>query len=307
MLPAVLLCCAGRPVSAPFLAEALWGTKRRRARSRTCRRRCTGSGGTSGIRGGSPRAAGVTCCAWTAPSWTPRGFEELAPGGRAAEAAGDLPGAGRLLSQALELWRGPAFSGMSDLRVLATEAPRPAELRLGALELRIDCWSSRPVRTPAPNYATCTGRSSRRTTGRHRAGRGPRPGRDLLGAGSRHRDPVPGQALVRSLGERLRPALALTEAAGNKRGEAALLASPTGAHFTRRRDHDARPPPRRGGGGDPRRNRLSTRTHHSPPFSPSTFRDEESTDRCTPGICAKCAGRVPRIFHPDSSSGFDRV
>ncbi len=60
-------------------------------------------------------------------------FEELVSAGRAALAArpGETVG---LLTEALALWRGPAYAGVEDGDVTAAEAARLEELRLAALE-----------------------------------------------------------------------------------------------------------------------------------------------------------------------------
>jgi DNA-binding SARP family transcriptional activator/Flp pilus assembly protein TadD len=56
---------------------------------------------------------------------------------RAARAVGDLPEAARALHAALQLWRGPAFDGLSS-PFLDAERDRLAERRIGVLEERIE-------------------------------------------------------------------------------------------------------------------------------------------------------------------------
>ena len=65
-------------------------------------------------------------------------FEELTTAGRRALADGSVELAGSLLREALGLWRGRAFEEFLDADVGAAESDRLAELRLGALEDRIE-------------------------------------------------------------------------------------------------------------------------------------------------------------------------
>ena len=65
-------------------------------------------------------------------------FEQLAAAGREAIAAGDPAHAVALLDQALMLWRGPALADLDQLPFASAERARLDELRLGALESRID-------------------------------------------------------------------------------------------------------------------------------------------------------------------------
>jgi predicted ATPase/DNA-binding SARP family transcriptional activator len=65
-------------------------------------------------------------------------FEDLVAAGRAALAAGDAHAAGAQLQAALELWRGPVLADLADEPWVARESARLDELRLGALEDRID-------------------------------------------------------------------------------------------------------------------------------------------------------------------------
>ena len=57
---------------------------------------------------------------------------------RRALADDDAAEASTALREALALWRGPALDGLLDDGVLRSEATRLEELRLGALEDRID-------------------------------------------------------------------------------------------------------------------------------------------------------------------------
>ena len=65
-------------------------------------------------------------------------FERLAREGSAALTSGDWPAAAASLHEALGLWRGPALADLSDQDFLRLEAARLDELRLLALERRIE-------------------------------------------------------------------------------------------------------------------------------------------------------------------------
>jgi DNA-binding SARP family transcriptional activator len=65
-------------------------------------------------------------------------FESLVAGGRAALAAGDAGGAARQLREALALWRGPALADLAGQPFADNEIARLEEVRLGALEDRIE-------------------------------------------------------------------------------------------------------------------------------------------------------------------------
>src|SRR5215217_5639284 len=65
-------------------------------------------------------------------------FEELTSAGRRALADGSVEHAGSLLREALGLWRGRAFEEFLDTDVAVAESDRLAELRLAALEDRIE-------------------------------------------------------------------------------------------------------------------------------------------------------------------------
>src|SRR5215211_2281245 len=65
-------------------------------------------------------------------------FEELTGQARRALSDGKAEDAALMLREALGLWRGRAFEGFLDTDVGAAEADRLAELRLGALEDRVE-------------------------------------------------------------------------------------------------------------------------------------------------------------------------
>ena len=65
-------------------------------------------------------------------------FERLVQQARLSIAGGDPPTAERHLREALALWRGPALGGVTAEGLRRVEVPRLEELRLGALEERVD-------------------------------------------------------------------------------------------------------------------------------------------------------------------------
>jgi DNA-binding SARP family transcriptional activator len=65
-------------------------------------------------------------------------FEAAAAAGRAALAAGDTEGGAALLREALDEWRGPALADLARERFAQRAAERLAELRVAALEDRIE-------------------------------------------------------------------------------------------------------------------------------------------------------------------------
>jgi DNA-binding SARP family transcriptional activator len=65
-------------------------------------------------------------------------FEQGLTGGRAALAAGRPAEAAERLRNALDLWRGPVLADLTDYAFIRPEAARLEELRLAALEDRID-------------------------------------------------------------------------------------------------------------------------------------------------------------------------
>ena len=67
-----------------------------------------------------------------------RRFERLLAGGQAALGGGEAVAAGNRFREALALWRGPALADVSDVEPLAREGARLEELRLAAVEGRLE-------------------------------------------------------------------------------------------------------------------------------------------------------------------------
>ncbi|GAB2791465.1 AfsR/SARP family transcriptional regulator [Amycolatopsis magusensis] len=137
VLVAVLLSRAGHPVSEDQLAVALWGDTPPKSATKNVQtyvhrlRRQLGDPARV-LRQGAGYLVPVDRDELDAAT-----FEHLADAGRAAEAAGAPDEASRRLHEALRLWRGPAFTGMTDVPMLAAEAARLDEVRLSALQSRI--------------------------------------------------------------------------------------------------------------------------------------------------------------------------
>ena len=137
-LLALLLLQSGRAVSADRLAEELWHGRPPPGAAATLRayvsKLRTALGDEAPI---SSSAAGY---ALEVPSeWVDaRRFERLADEGREAWARGAARRAAERLRAALDLWQGRPFAGLEEESALQLEAQRLEELRLLALEDRIE-------------------------------------------------------------------------------------------------------------------------------------------------------------------------
>ncbi|GHJ48371.1 SARP family transcriptional regulator [Catellatospora sp. TT07R-123] len=128
---------AGRTVSVPALADALWGdaapadpanaVQSLVSRLRRALPDDTVSYGPGGYRLDMP-----------ADAVDALRFEQLARQGQRELRAGDPAGAGRSLAAALRLWRGEPLAEVADAPYAAAPAARWAELRLSAIEDRIE-------------------------------------------------------------------------------------------------------------------------------------------------------------------------
>jgi DNA-binding SARP family transcriptional activator len=137
VLLAVLLCQAGNPVSEDQLAVALWGNTPPKSATKNVqtyvhRLRRHLSEPARVVRQGAGYLVPVVQGELDAAR-----FEDLARSGQALEAAGEPEEATHRLREALSLWRGPAFVGMTDVPMLAAEAARLDEVRLSVLQSRI--------------------------------------------------------------------------------------------------------------------------------------------------------------------------
>jgi DNA-binding SARP family transcriptional activator len=138
-LLAALLLNANRPVSVDELAGALWGpdppaTARVGVQNYVMQlRRTLGNAGTRIVT----QSHGYQIRVQDDELDVAR-FETLARDARAAVAAGNWPEAANHAAVALGLWRGEPLSDIDSDLLAARELPRLAELRLQALEIRID-------------------------------------------------------------------------------------------------------------------------------------------------------------------------
>ncbi|MFG3407562.1 BTAD domain-containing putative transcriptional regulator [Streptomyces sp. NPDC048142] len=138
VLLAVLLSRPGRRVTDDALVEAVWGEEQPKSAAKNVQtyvhrlrqhlgdpERIAREGRGYLLRAGRDELDAAR-------------FEDLAGAAREALAAGEREPSRLLFVEALNLWRGPAFSGITDVPALGPEATRLDELRLGVLEERID-------------------------------------------------------------------------------------------------------------------------------------------------------------------------
>jgi predicted ATPase/DNA-binding SARP family transcriptional activator len=134
----VLALHGGRVVSADQLVDALWGPESSAAARNGLQglvsklRRALGSASLVATRGGGyalevkPESVDV------------HRFEQLVAAGRATAASGDLESAIQQLGDAESLWRGEALAEFAYEEFAAAEVTRISELRLAAVEERLD-------------------------------------------------------------------------------------------------------------------------------------------------------------------------
>ncbi|MGP4008112.1 AfsR/SARP family transcriptional regulator [Streptomyces sp. 4N124] len=137
---AVLLLRAGSVVSASALFDELWPQGPPRTAATTLQvyvshlRKAIAEGGDAPL---VTRAPGYLLRVRPGEFDLQR-FEELHRDGRGAARCGDFAAVSRILGEALGLWQGPAVAGVEHGPALAAAAARLEELRLEALELRIE-------------------------------------------------------------------------------------------------------------------------------------------------------------------------
>ncbi|GLX00527.1 BTAD domain-containing putative transcriptional regulator [Microtetraspora sp. NBRC 16547] len=136
-LLAELICHAGRAVSRSILIEALWGQTPPRTAADNLRLYVHQLRRTLGGDRITRTSAGYGLSIRPEELDADR-FETLAEQGRAALAAGDHERAAALLRRSLELWRGPAYAELNLTAGLRDHAHRLEEVRLTALENRIE-------------------------------------------------------------------------------------------------------------------------------------------------------------------------
>jgi DNA-binding SARP family transcriptional activator len=132
-LLAVLMCCADSPVAASRLAALLWTNDPPRSAHKTLQVHIHRLRGVLGSDRIEHSAAGYRIRLEPADVDALR-FTELVARARAARHAGDLPQAHLLLDEALDLWDGDPYGGVTGDGIVADEARRLADLRLEATE-----------------------------------------------------------------------------------------------------------------------------------------------------------------------------
>ncbi|TDD00632.1 AfsR/SARP family transcriptional regulator [Nonomuraea deserti] len=137
MLLGLLLCSANRPVSPSRLLDALWWDGAPPSSSKVSirlyvhnLRQAFGPVRLTSTRHGYMLAVHPG-------ELDSQRFEELLARGRRAMAEEDAAGAATLLREGLDLWRDPAYAGLTDCPPLGEESARLEELKLEALHDRL--------------------------------------------------------------------------------------------------------------------------------------------------------------------------
>lgn len=137
VLLALLLSHARQPLSTDWLIDALWGETPPASAGNSVHvyvsqlRKALGDGRLRTSGRGYVLDVG-------ADELDAERFDRLVVEGRVQRAAGDSRAAIEVLSRALALWRGPAFGDLTDEESLRGEVERLEELRLDAVEERIE-------------------------------------------------------------------------------------------------------------------------------------------------------------------------
>jgi DNA-binding SARP family transcriptional activator/streptogramin lyase len=141
ILLALLLTNANRVVAAERLIDTLWGERVPASAANMLQ------GYVSQLRRSLGENNGQSSLEYVPPGYVLRlggegldasRFELLLATAKDRRAAGDLRGAARLLEDGLALWRGPALADLAEVRELQPEITRLEELRLHAIEERLD-------------------------------------------------------------------------------------------------------------------------------------------------------------------------
>ena len=137
-LLALLVTRSGRYLTVDALIDGLWGDDPPAAARATLQShvaRLRRSLGEPGVIAAGPAGYRLTVDAADVDAFA---FVAAVQAGHRALVGGDLPAAAAELSVGLALWRGPAFAEFSGCAALAAEATRLEQLRLDAVEWRID-------------------------------------------------------------------------------------------------------------------------------------------------------------------------
>jgi WD40 repeat protein/DNA-binding SARP family transcriptional activator len=145
VLLALLLTRPGRVVSVDALVQGLWADAPPRSAAKTLQSYVVHL--RRALEPGRPRGSAGAVLVTREPGYLLRvapgeldaaRFEELATTGRRLLGAGAPQEAAGMLREALALWRGEAFEEFPQVDGCASEARRLAELRLGAVEERVE-------------------------------------------------------------------------------------------------------------------------------------------------------------------------
>ena len=138
VLLATLLVNPGRSVSPDGLIDALWGEQPPASAASTLRTHLSRLRSLLGLSEIIVHTESGYSLQLPGESVDSVRFERLTDEGRRAMRSGDPVVASRLLREGLGLWRGPAFGGLAALETIRVEAARLEEIRLAAMEERID-------------------------------------------------------------------------------------------------------------------------------------------------------------------------
>ena len=135
---ALLLVAGGRVVPAERLAEDLWGASPPPGAAGTLRSHLSRLRTLAGPDAALVARGGGYALAAGPDQLDAARFERLAGAGREALEAGEAAAAADRFRQALGLWRGRALADVAEVEALAREGARLEELRLVAVEGRIE-------------------------------------------------------------------------------------------------------------------------------------------------------------------------
>ncbi len=135
---ALLLVAGGRVVPAERLAEELWGASAPPGAAGTLRSHLSRLRALVGPEAALVARGGGYALAAGPDQLDAARFERLAAAGREALEAGEAAAAAARFREALGLWRGRALADVAEVEALAREGARLEELRLVAVEGRIE-------------------------------------------------------------------------------------------------------------------------------------------------------------------------
>ena len=135
---ALLVLEAGRVVPAGRLAEEVWRDSPPPGAAKTLRSYVSRLRALLGPDAALAARAGGYLLSVAAGTVDAVSFEQLAASGQAALSRGEAATAAGHFREALGLWRGPALADVCEVELLAREAARLEELRLAAVEGRIE-------------------------------------------------------------------------------------------------------------------------------------------------------------------------